>query len=70
MRRIKRVWIDRNGTGDGYGAEIGIGGITDIKETFKNGEMARIKYYEVYRKDQLVLELHDFSVVEYFTENP
>jgi len=44
---------------------VGYGGVTEIKEAFKNGEMAKIKYYEIYSGDKLIAELHHFSEVKY-----
>jgi hypothetical protein len=45
--------------------EIGENGVTEIKEAQKNGEYALIKYYEIYKGENLCAEMHHFSVVEY-----
>ena len=46
---------------------MGKRGITEIKEklTFP-AEDCQIKYYEIYKNDKLIAEMHHFSEVIYF----
>jgi len=49
--------------------EVGESGVTKIEEAEKNGEYAKILYYEIYKGENLVAEMHHFSVVEYMPED-
>jgi hypothetical protein len=49
--------------------EVGKSEVTKIEEAEKNGEYAKILYYEIYKGENLVAEMHHFSVVEYMPED-
>lgn len=44
---------------------VGIDGVTEIKEAYKNGDMAAIIYYEIWKGDNLYGDLHSFDFVLY-----
>jgi hypothetical protein len=62
---VKSITICNEG---GFYYEVGFQDVTEIREAFKNGEMALKKYYEVYKGDWLFCEVHNFDKVEYFIE--
>jgi len=67
-KTIKEVYKLFNNSEDSGICSYRVGdsfGTTTIKEAFKNGENALIKYYEIYNKDKLIAELHDFTGVIY-----
>lgn len=61
--KIKRVVLETDRATLDY--MVGNLGVTEIKRVEKNGEMARVDYFEIYVGDRLVAELHDYSIVEY-----
>jgi hypothetical protein len=54
------------GWGDGQsGYTVGNQGVTRIVENEKNGEMSKIKYYDIWKGDKLYAEMHDYSEIIY-----
>ena len=60
MKEIISLWETPE---DGY--IVGQNGITKIIPAEKNGQMAKIIYYEIYKGDTLYIECHSFSTVIY-----
>jgi len=67
---IKLVSLEYPNREDGQVMEFEVGknGITEIKEAEKNGEYAKIKYYEIWKDNLLFAEMHHFSFVKYGEE--
>lgn len=66
MRIIKTV--EYTGDGFNYCFSVGNDGVTLIKSAIKNGEMAEIIYYEIWKGDKLFADIHKFSLVVYGDE--
>jgi ribosomal protein L15 len=64
--KIKSVWLLKDGEGREIYYEVGKNGVTEIRRNERNGEMARIDFYEIYKGDKLVSELHHYSEIKYF----
>ncbi len=62
-RIIKKISLRLSGDSVTY--EVGKNGVTEIKPEIKNGEMALVQYYEIWKGDKLVADMHQFSLVEY-----
>ena len=67
-KRIKCISLEFPAREDGMLIyfEVGKNEVTEIKEQFRNGEMALIKYYEIYKNGELKEELHQFTNIIYF----
>ena len=55
--------------GDIFSYTVGKDNVTNIIENQKNGEMALITYYQIYKDDILFCDIHRFDYVEYQEEN-
>ena len=51
--------------GENISYSIGEKGVTEIRLATKNGEMATVQYFEIYRGDTLSEELHHYSWIKY-----
>lgn len=68
MNTIKSIALFSD-EGDILYYEVGKRGVTHIVENTKNGEMALITYYQVYKGADLFCDIHRFDKVEYFIKS-
>ncbi len=48
--------------------EVGKNGIEEIRETFKNGEMAAVKWFEIVKDNKIIAEIKE-SVCDVYGED-
>ena len=63
-KKIKSVWLIISEGLEIY-YEVGKNDVTEIREALKNGEMANILYYQVFKNDKLFCDMHNFTEVQY-----
>ena len=68
MKKIESIYFSGVQEGIDRYYRVGCGDITEIKEAKKNGQLAELTYYEIYRNGKHYSDLHQFTEIVYEEE--